>query len=97
MTTHYDEKRDFIRMPVDCNVTFSLAGDSQQYYGKGTDLSAEGVMFLSVKELQVGEKITIQVHPYIKTILPLSASAEVVRSTKSDDGFIIGVRMEQVS
>jgi len=93
---NYDEKRDFQRMPVDCKVDFSIEGQKEVFHGDGKDLSATGVTFISENELQPGTIININVHPFIKTVRPLSAKAEVIRCTKNDDGFMIGVKMEDV-
>ena len=93
---NYDEKRDFQRMPVDCKVDFTLDGQREVFHGEGKDLSATGVTFVTDKELQPGSYININVHPFIKTVRPLSARAEVIRCSKDDGVFIVGVKMEDV-
>jgi len=93
---NYDEKRDFQRMPVECKVDFSIEGQREVFHGDGKDLSATGVTFITEKELQAGTYININVHPFIKTVRPLSARAEVIRCTKNGDDFVIGVKMEDV-
>ncbi len=96
MTISYDEKRDYIRMPIDCDVSYNIIGNSEKFYGKGTDLCASGVMFLSDKDLALGTILKIHIHPHIKTVKDLTARAEVVRSIKDGDNFVIGVKMSDV-
>ena len=101
MVINYDEKRDFQRMPVECDISYSLheaiGEDKKKYYGKGADLSAAGVMFSSEKDLPLGTILDIHIHPYIKTVKDLVAKAEVVRNEKQNDGYIIGVKMFDVN
>ncbi len=96
MVIHHDEKRDFQRMPVECDVSFSLAGNSNHFEGKGSDLSATGVMFSTQEDLPLGTILDIHIHPYIKTVQALTAKAEVIRNQKLDSGFLIGVKMFDV-
>jgi PilZ domain len=96
MTINYDEKRDFQRMPVECDVSYIVEGSTEKFFGKGTDLSATGVMFLADQDLPLGSILEINVHPYIKTVRALTAKAEVIRNTKDGDSYIIGVKMFDV-
>ncbi len=97
MSLYDDEKRDFYRMPVDCDVSFTLPDSHQQYLGKGSDLSAEGLLFYTQQELQLGDEISIHVYPYIPKTSPLFAKAVVMRSERKENEFIIGVKFLQVS
>lgn len=97
MVINYDEKRDFQRMPVECDISYSLEGSSEKFTGKGSDLSAAGVMFSSDKEIPLGTIIDISVHPYIKSVQDLTAKAEVIRNNKQGDSYIIGVKMFDVT
>lgn len=96
MVINYDEKRDFQRMPVECDVSYTLEGSSEKFYGKGSDLSAAGVMFSTEKDLPLGTTLDLHVLPYIKTVQALTAKAEVIRNEKLDDGYLIGVKMFDV-
>ncbi|MFK5984850.1 MAG: PilZ domain-containing protein [Pseudomonadota bacterium] len=96
MVINYDEKRDFQRMPVECDVSFSLEGSSDKFYGKGSDLSAAGVMFSTDQDLPLDSIINLHVLPYIKTVQALTAKAQVIRNEKLADGFLIGVKMYDV-
>ncbi|MFK5891942.1 MAG: PilZ domain-containing protein [Pseudomonadota bacterium] len=96
MTINYDEKRDFQRMTVECDVSYIVEGTTEKFSGKGTDLSATGVMFSASQDLALGTILEIHIHPYIKTVRSLTAKAEVIRNSKEGDSFIIGVKMYDV-
>ena len=96
MAINYEEKRDFKRMSVECDISYTLEGGSEKFYGKGSDLSATGVMFTTDQPLAKGARLDLSVHPYIKTVLPLQARATVIRSEKQAEGYLIGVKLEQV-
>jgi len=96
MAITYDEKRDFQRMPVQCDISYIIDGETEKYYGKGSDLSATGVMFAADKDLPLGTILEIHVHPFIKTVQSLTATAEVIRNDKEGDSYIIGVKMYDV-
>ena len=97
MAILYDEKRDFQRMPVECDISYIIEGETEKYFGKGSDLSATGVMFSADRDLSLGTIMELHVHPFIKTVQSLSAKAEVIRNDKQgDNSFIIGVKMFDV-
>jgi hypothetical protein len=96
MVINYDEKRDFQRMPVECDISYIIDGETEKHYGKGSNLSAIGVMFSADRDLPLGTTMEIHVHPFIKTVQSLTAKAEVIRNDKEGENFIIGVKMFDV-
>jgi c-di-GMP-binding flagellar brake protein YcgR len=98
MAVNYDEKRSFYRMSVDCHIEFSEEGSSETYKGDGKDLSADGVRFITDHELTEGQQLNVIVHPVIKTVVPLSAKAKVIRVVKDESSgqYIVGVSLEEV-
>ncbi len=96
MAINYEEKRDFQRMPVECDITYTIAGSSVKCYGKGSDLSATGVMFSTDQDLAVGTELEVNIHPYIKTVQPLQAKARVIRNDRQNGSYIIGIQMYDV-
>ncbi|WP_256360304.1 hypothetical protein [Methylomonas koyamae] len=53
MLTH-DEKRDYIRMDVDCDITYRLADSDQVSTGRCTTLSGAGVSFIANRPFEIG-------------------------------------------
>jgi len=74
----YSEKRDFIRMGVECPATFEIEGESGSYSGNARDLSASGLKIVSEKAVAVGTTLNIQILPEQAIIAPLHAVVEVV-------------------
>ncbi len=81
----YDEKRNYIRMEVDCDVTFKLANSNEHYRGRCTSISGAGVSFIADRCFDPGKAMEIHVEPKNAVTPPMTAFIEVVRSTKLDD------------
>ena len=43
----YDEKRNYIRMEIDCDITYKLADSDEVYRGRCSSLSGAGVSFIT--------------------------------------------------
>lgn len=80
------DKRDFIRMSIESEVSFSRPGSAECYSGKTIDLSATGLRFITKTPVQVGETIHITVKPGVSITPPLEVTMEVVRVVEVDDG-----------
>lgn len=82
----YDEKRDFIRMDVDCEITYRLADLETVHTGRCTSISGAGVSFLAQQAIESGKAMEITVLPTKSITPPMVALIEVVRSIPQDDG-----------
>ena len=82
----YDEKRDFIRMKVDTEITLSLDNNDQNVKGVCRDLSGTG-MLIEVTE-KVSEGITCSTTlPSSNEAFPaLDASIKIIRCTEISEG-----------
>jgi len=85
MITH-DEKRDYIRMDVDCDVTYKLADSSQTRTGRCTTLSGAGVSFIAEQAFDLGSAMEISIHPKSTITPPMTSFIEVVRCLRLEDG-----------
>jgi hypothetical protein len=83
---NYDEKRDYIRMDVDCDITYKLADGDEVKTGKCTTLSGAGVSFLAEEAFEVGLAMEVSILPKTAITPPMTAFIEVVRNVKLDDG-----------
>lgn len=53
MTREYDEKRDFIRIDIDCEIEYKKVDSSEEaVIGQVANLSGRGMMFISETELE---------------------------------------------
>ena len=102
MTREYDEKRDFIRIDIDCDITFKkLASDdptAEPQTGQVSNLSGRGMMFISDVEVEKNILLEININP--KNILTpsLHANVKVVRVIKQRhaDGYEIGAVIKEI-
>ncbi|MCK4842318.1 MAG: PilZ domain-containing protein [Methylococcales bacterium] len=82
----YDEKRDYIRMGIDCNLTYRLADSDIIKTGRCTSLSGAGVSFITDSHYDSGLAMEINILPENSTTAPMAAFIETVRSTPQQDG-----------
>ena len=99
MTREYDEKRDFIRIDIDCEVTFKkLDSTEEEMTGQVANLSGRGMMFISEVELEKNIVLEVNIKP--KNILTpsLHANVKVVRVIKQRhaDGYEVGAVIKEI-
>ena len=93
----YSEKRDFIRMPMDCSAFIRDSTSSGQEQAELRDLSASGVRFISSQARETGERLQLMVTPTSPITPPLEAEIAVIRCNELDRGFDIAASIEQVA
>ena len=81
-----DEKRNYIRMNLDCDLTYKLVDSEQTYHGRCTSLSGAGISFISELPFKAGKGLEIHVHPKNSLTPPMTAFIEAVRCTELDEG-----------
>jgi len=97
MRMDYSEKRDFVRMGVECVVDYKLHGATEVQQAAGHNLSAGGVCFEAEQELPVGTLLEIVISPQQKLTPPLEASAEVVRAEPSANSkYMVSCQFQQL-
>lgn len=79
MARDYEEKRDFIRMALECPVNFSVQGETTNHEAVVRDLSGSGLCIISPREVGMGSLLRVRVMPATAAIPPLEAEVEVVR------------------
>jgi len=82
----YDEKRDYIRMDVDCEITYKLADSDTFRSGRCTSLSGAGVSFIAETAYDSGLAMEVNVIPKNAVTPSMTAFIEVVRSIPQEDG-----------
>lgn len=102
MTREYDEKRDFIRIDIDCEIVFKKvdSNDSaeEELTGQVSNLSGRGMMFISDVELEKDITLEINIKPTNILTPPLHANVKVVRVIKQRhaDGYEIGAVIKEI-
>jgi hypothetical protein len=90
----YSEKRDFMRMEVECPMTFRIQGEDTLHQGVARDLSASGLSILCQREVAEGSLLEVNVQPEKSIVPPLQATCEVMRVHSPAPGqFELGVKI----
>ncbi len=82
----YEEKRDFIRVPVECEVGLENSATGKRFTASGRNLSASGVLFHTEELLRPGDCLEMHIEARQVLLSVLDASLEVVRVQPLDDG-----------
>ncbi len=92
--SEFSEKRDFIRLAVDCDVFYQNEKGGEEKSGQGHDLSAGGIMFEVDEEFPVGTKLNVRIHPRNNLTPPLETKVEVLRiDTTAPGKFLVGCQI----
>jgi len=87
----YAEKRDFIRMRVDANVSLIHAG--QEIEGVCMDLSSSGMQVQAPRQFNVGDLLTVRIDSEHAALKGLEADTEVVWTKAAGDEQHLGLRI----
>ena len=82
----YDEKRNYIRMNVDCELTYKLSDSNEVFSGNCTSISGSGVSFIADQTFDLGKAMEVNITPTNAVTPPMTAFIKVVRTTPLDDG-----------
>ncbi len=80
----YEEKRDYIRMRVDAEVSLLHAG--QVIPAVCLDLSSSGMQVQAPRTFKVGDKLSVRIDSDHAALKGLEAETEVVWATDEADG-----------
>jgi hypothetical protein len=82
----YDEKRNYIRMEIDCDVIYKLADSDEVHHGRCSSISGAGVSFIADRTFDAGKAMEISVIPNNTVTPSMTAFIEIIRSTQQDSG-----------
>lgn len=92
----YAEKRDFLRMPIDCELSFAQTGSDRQLKGKVINLSSGGILFASRVNFAVGTRLDIVLTPSNSATPPMEARVVVTRTSAGEVYYDIGCEIEEI-
>lgn len=75
----YSEKRDFIRMDMDCEMQIHCHKSGLQETVQLHDLSAAGMRFSSPCDLPTGSHVDVTIVPRNQLTPPLQAEVQIIR------------------
>ncbi|KAF2406195.1 PilZ domain-containing protein [Pseudomonas antarctica] len=87
----YAEKRDFIRMRVDADVSLIHAG--QEIAGVCVDLSSSGMQVEAPRQFQVGDTLTVRIDSEHAALAGLEADTEVVWARNEAERQHLGLKI----
>ena len=102
MTREYDEKRDFIRIDIDCEIIYKIldedATNKDELVGQVANLSGRGLMFICDTEVEKNSMLEIRIKPSNILTPSLHANVKVVRMIKQRhaDGYEIGAVIKEI-
>jgi hypothetical protein len=85
LTGGHKEKRDFFRMRIDSDLTYTISGQDRTFKGFCRNLSHTGIQFETTGPVEEGLIIEITLSSKDKRINPVKADTQVLRVEKTDD------------
>jgi hypothetical protein len=82
----YDEKRDFIRMKIDTEITLSLDKNNKHVKGICRDLSGTGMLIEVAEEVSEGSTCKTTLPSNNEAFPALDASITIIRCTEIEEG-----------
>ncbi|MDH5572091.1 MAG: PilZ domain-containing protein [Gammaproteobacteria bacterium] len=82
MPRDYDEKRDFIRINVESDMSLRVDGKTEMETAKVTNLSGRGMMFITDSVLKLESIVEVKINPEKAITPPLHAMVRIVRVNK---------------
>jgi hypothetical protein len=92
----YAEKRDFLRMPIDCELSFSEVDGGKRHQGKVLNLSSKGILFTSSENIDIGSRLDIVLTPSNSITPPMQARVSVSRVVPGEELFEIACEIDDV-
>ena len=92
----YHEKRDFLRMPIDCIMEFNVIDDKRKHRGHVINLSSKGILFTTRQKLEVGAFIRVELVSGDKNAQSMRALFEVTRITSHRINYEVAGKLMEV-
>ena len=94
---NWDEKRDFIRMKVNTEITLSLNDSDRNVVGYCRDLSGTGMLIEVDEEIGTGDTCQTSLPSAGDSFSSLDATLKILRCTQvSDNKFEIGTEIIEI-
>jgi hypothetical protein len=93
----YSEKRNYIRMYVNAELTFNFENGNEKYPGVTLDLSGSGLRFETLQEVQESTKLSLALQSINGAVPPLNGTIEVKRVQKEGEKYIVSGEFHQIT
>jgi hypothetical protein len=92
----FAEKRDFMRMAIDCLLCFSRSGEQQSFEGHVVNLSSKGILFTAIDQFEKGDQLELVLTPTNSSTSPMEASVVVSRVTFNDEVYELACKITEM-
>jgi hypothetical protein len=96
----HEEKRHFVRMNIEAQVTYSIQGEDATHHGVSGDLSATGLHMITDYKLVENDIISIVMNPSGDRLPPFVAEGRVMRVEQDQNdvnNFHVSVELTKTS
>jgi hypothetical protein len=93
---NFAEKRDFLRMAIDCLLSFSKKGEQQSQEGHVVNLSSKGILFTASDQYEEGDQLDLVLTPTNSKTSPMQASVVVIRVTFNDSVYELACEILEI-
>ena len=87
------EKRDFLRMAIDCQLSYSKKGEKQSLEGHVVNLSSKGILFTATEKFEEGDQLDIILTPANSPNAPMEALVIIVRATYNGSVYALACKI----
>ena len=95
----YDEKRNFVRMNIETQITYKVKNsDGQSHHGVSGDLSATGLYMVTDFALKEGEEIELVMNTSNERLPPFVAEGIILRTSVDENNknkFHVSIQLTQ--
>ena len=91
------ERRDFLRMPIDCDFSFKTTDDNRELRGSVINLSKKGILFTSRENFEAGTLLNIVLTPSRTDTTPIHATVMVARVDGNDTLFEVACKIRSIA
>jgi len=92
---NYVEKRDYPRMSIKADITYSIDGDGAIYTGMSDNFSHSGIQFITERALLPGKSIEFRLTSLDGKVNPLEAKAQILRVVQADNKYIVAGKITE--
>ena len=91
-----DDKRGFYRMAIESPVLIQLSGQGDVLSARCLDLSATGMSVVVENPLEKEQRLSVELAANGEQIAPLKAEAQVISCEPHDEGYRLGLALQQI-
>jgi len=93
---NHAEKRDFMRMFIDCSLSLTTTDSSKNFQGHMINLSNEGLLFTSNQKFEVGTILNIVLTPRHSETPPVHATVIVARVSSNELSYEVACKIRDI-